>query len=77
MKKVEARRQALNLRRVDKDESKQPAVTPLHGEEMTFLSYNSLNELYDRNNRLKLYASKMNVSRRNKMSQVLFESEPS
>jgi hypothetical protein len=61
--KMEARRQVLNLQRVNKDESKQPAVTPLHGEEMTFLSHNPHGELCDRNNQLKLYASKINVSR--------------
>ncbi len=38
---MEARRQALNLQRVDTETSKQPIVTPLHGEEMTFLSLNS------------------------------------
>lgn len=62
---MEARRQALNLQRVNKDESKQPAVTPLHGEEMTFLSHNPLGELCDINNHTKLYASKMNKSREN------------
>jgi len=33
MKKMEAGRQALNLQRVNKDESKQPVVTPLHSNE--------------------------------------------